>query len=93
MKPIYFSRFSLYAHIQIYNCLDVHSFSLNFRITTSAGISAPGCFEAFAACFDRSRLSLSKGSREYSAIFWNILSGRQIQTTRPGIKKNRFEHH
>ena len=47
----------------------------------------PGRFETFAACFDRSELSLSQGCREYSVIFWSILAGRQIQTTRPCVKR------
>ena len=54
---------------------------------TSADISAYEYFEAFAACFDRSDLSLSQGRREYSVIFWSILAGRRIQTTRPDLKR------
>ena len=46
-----------------------------------------GYFEVFTACFDRSRLSPSQGRPQYSVIFWSILAGRQIQTTRPDIKR------
>ena len=54
---------------------------------TSTNISAHEYLEAFAACFDRLKLSLPQGRREYSVIFWSILAGRQIQTTRPDIKR------
>ena len=87
MKPIYFSSSSLQNHIWIYNCPDVYQASLNFRITTSTNISAHEYLEAFAVCFDRLKLSLPQGRREYSAISWSILAGRRIQTTRPDIKE------
>ena len=54
---------------------------------TSTNISAHEYLEAFAACFDRLKLSLPQGRREYSVIFWSILAGRWNQTTRPGIKR------
>ena len=87
MKPIYFSSSSLQNHIWICNCPDVYQASLNFRITTSTNISAHEYLEAFAACFDRLKLSLPQGRREYSVISWSILTGRRIQTTRPDIKR------
>ena len=54
---------------------------------TSTNISAHEYLEAFAACFDRSKLSLPQGRREYSVIFWSILAGRRIQITRPDLKE------
>ena len=86
-KPIYFLSSSLQNHIWIYNCPDVYQASLNFRITTSTNISAHEYLEAFAVCFDRLKLSLPQGRREYSVISWSILAGRRIQTTRPCVKR------
>ena len=86
-KPIYFSSSSLQNHIWIYNCPDVYQASLNFRITTSTNISAHEYLEAFAVCFDRLKLSLPQGRREYSVISWSILTGRRIRITCPDIKR------
>ena len=54
---------------------------------TFTNIPAHEYLEAFAACFDRLKLSLPQGRREYSVISWSILTGRRIQTTRPDLKR------